>query len=263
MKFGLAGWHYSYRTISQNADFFLSNGFDAFSALGNDFYNCLYDERESEALAEAIIKHDGILTVHYGLPDPKKPETVDKFYTALDMMYDWQKKYGRIKVLSFDVWFDEIFRFVKDAVLKFKDTPVKLGFEDYCLKGMTNETEEFFSQHKFYELLDLGHMNIRLFTAGDNSKAMYKENIGAIPLPIVESHIHNNSGLKDMHMPVLDGGTVNVQDIMDVYAELNLDDVIMTVETMPYLYGHAGTDGDKSVLADLAFVKDCYEKSFK
>lgn len=267
MKIAIAGWHYAYRTMAENIRFFAQNGFDLFSALGIHFVEILQNETDAAEVASAISESGIGFSVHYGLADPKKPEDVEKFYASLDAIRAWQKKYGLLDVLSFDVWFPNVYPQVERAVTLFDGSGTKIAFEDFCLNGFTEEYAKLYAEHPFYELLDAGHMNIRLFSkTGDHSEEAFREAIRKIPLPVLETHIHNNRGLKDMHAPLLDPtlnaeriGTFDAKQYIRLLKELGMDDVIVTNETIPHLYGCPGEFGDYSAINDLRYVRKLIE----
>lgn len=276
MKIAVAGWHYSHRTLNQNAEYFLKNGFDLFSALGKDFAELMKDRQEAEKLAEtlqSIAKERGepserLLTVHYGLPDPTKREDVEAFYASLEEILAWEERFGRLRVLSFDVWYPNVFPLVEHVVRQFAETKVRVAFEDYCLDGLDADHAELMNRYPFYELVDAGHMNFRLFGGGgDHSVQGFHREFDKLGLPVIETHIHNNNGLRDMHRPLLDpemlaldAGSFDTEAYLTLLRDRGLNDVIVTIETMPFLYGNPGVFGDAIVLNDLKYVRVLCEK---
>lgn len=264
MKYALAGWHYPYRTLTGNIRFFGAAGFDIFSALGNDFRAAIRDEKTAEDIALALSENSTGLSVHYGLPDPKKPEAVEDFRRSMDDIHAWQEKYGLLEILSFDVWFEGIFPELKRSVELFADTKVRLAFEDYALEGLSDEAAALYAEHPFYLLVDAGHMNIRLIKKGcGNSAGDFGAELSRVGLPIIESHIHNNNGLRDMHAPLLEPrllaervNTFDAKEYLTAIVNAGIEDIVITIETIPHLYGFKESDSDCSILTDLKYVKE-------
>ena len=267
MRVAIAGWHYSYRTMEENVRFFAQNGFDVFSALGNDFVQLLQDENRAEELAKAIRESGSGFSVHYGLPNPENAEDVEKFLASLEKIRAWQDRNGLLEILSFDVWFPNVYSLVEAVLVRFHGSGVKIAFEDFCLETLPEEYAKLYEKYPFYELLDAGHMNIRLFSkTGTNSEEQFREKMKLVPLPMLETHIHNNRGLKDMHAPLLDPvlcaervGTFDAKQYIQLLKELGLEDIIVTIEVIPFLYGCPGNAGDVSAINDLRYVRKLIE----
>ena len=276
MKIAIAGWHYAHRTLPENAEYFLNNGFDYFSALGKDFAELLQCPEEAEHLAAVLdqINENNKepdarrLTVHYGLPDPTKEEEVSAFLASIDRIYEWERAHGHLHILSFDVWFPDVFPFVRKVVEKFSGTKVHIAFEDYQLNGLDAENDELNRRCPFYELVDAGHMNFRLYGSGrKNDITGYQTEFDKLGLPVIETHIHNNNGFKDMHRPLLDpemialgDGTFDTEMYLTMLKERGLTDVILTVEIIPFLYGNPGVFGDAIALNDLRYLRALLKK---
>ncbi len=276
MKVAIAGWHYDHRTVAENAAYFLKNGYDYFSSVGFRFVPVIQNKTEGKHLAEVLDeinanageKDARRLTVHYNLPDPAKTEDVEKFLASIDDIYDWEQQYGHLHILSFDVWYPGIFFMVKYIVEKFAGTKVHIAFEDYCLNGMDADNAALHKAHPFYELIDAGHMNIREYkNGGKNDYESFSRAYDKLDLPVIETHIHNNDGLKDWHRPILDPemlgnekGHFDLEMYLNLLKDRKLNDVILTVEIMPYLYGNPGVMGDAIALHDLRYVRALCKK---
>ena len=103
MKNGLATWHYPHRTVLENVAYFADNGFESVSLHGNHMDEICRSEENSLELARLLNEKNLVLTVHYKLPADHGVETVRAFYESIDRIASWQKKHGKLCVLSFDV----------------------------------------------------------------------------------------------------------------------------------------------------------------
>jgi len=84
-----------------------------------------------------------------------------------------------------------------------------------------------------------------------------------VGLPIIESHIHNNNGLRDMHAPLLEPrllaervNTFDAKEYLTAIVNAGIEDIVITIETIPHLYGFKESDSDCSILTDLKYVKE-------
>lgn len=267
MRIAIAGWHYRHRSMAENIRYFAAAGYDVFSALGKDFAEAFQNPGEPDEIAAAIRESGCAFTVHYGIADPADREATAVFYRSILDILAWQRKYGLLEILSFDVWYPEVYAAVEYIVSTFAKETTKIAFEDFCLAALPEKYAQLWKKYPFYELLDAGHMNIHLYSADkDNSPKAFLREMQGIPLPVIETHIHNNRGLKDMHCPLLDPtllaeeeGTFPTRRYIRNLHALGWDDVIITVEIMPFLYGARGKHGDAVAIQDLRFVRRILE----
>ena len=206
MKKGVAVWNYPGPGL-ENAKEFYRRGFDAVSWLGRTFAEMT--EEEDEQLAQLLRETGMKFTVHYGLPDPDSPEHVAGYRKAIERCAAWQEKYGLMDGLTFDFWFDsdksmphlafaiETMRGL-GTFLACEDTPLNDRMAEKYLKLLK-------PKDKYGILLDLGHMNIRQHSIELSEPEDYATAINALPLDVLEVHLHNNKGRKDEHMYITYG----------------------------------------------------------
>ena len=260
---GLAAWHYKHRTYCENADFFATNGFEAVSMLGLHMDRVVQDPEQAKELARIIREHKPILTVHHKLPASHSEDDVAAFHAAIDHFGAWQKEYGLIHILSFDVpgkIRGDLAKYV-DYVLE--NVPnCSVGLEDYCL----NESEKldvfrFKSEPRFGHLVDIGHLHIRLTAAADASGCVpvyedYLAYFRGLEFPVWEMHLHNNNGKDDQHQ-FLPCGTLSIPDMAKLLTEINFDGVL-TIESAPgYTFECFGEDADRGIFNDYEYWKKC------
>lgn len=86
-----------------------------------------------------------------------------------------------------------------------RNTSVRFGVEDFPLSAAALDVAKDCLPAAVREcprwgiLLDLGHMNMRWHQQPDRQSPSIEETIRAVPLPIVEVHVHDNAGDKDSH----------------------------------------------------------------
>ena len=103
MKDGLAIWHYPHRSTIENVLFFASQGFSSVSLLGYHMDDICKRPDLAGMLAHIVREKNLTLTVHSKLPASHGEEDVAFFRASIDGYAAWQKEYGLISVLSFDV----------------------------------------------------------------------------------------------------------------------------------------------------------------
>ena len=132
------------------------------------------------------------------------------------------------------------------TVKLFAGSGAAIAFEDVPLNGEEAAWFSDFPAGGDYGLLaDLGHMNLRLSKAGDNSPEAFAQAYAALPLHVYELHLHNNDGVKDMHDMMWNG----TMDYAAVAAQLHRAhfDGVFTIESVPGWHGMTGNDADAAI----------------
>lgn len=271
---GLAIWHYPHRTVLENVNFFADNGFSSVSMHGLHMVEiCKYDN-VSEILALTLSQKNIVLTVHHKLPKSHSKEDVAAFEESIDLMAKWQKKYGGLAILSFDVpqtIRDKVTPYL-NYVLQYEEFS-KVAVEDF---GLTDDErkqiEAFKGNPRFGLLIDVGHMYIRLKGESKRSETLFKNSVDECPkteypgyddfirafaskeFPIFEIHLHNNNGVDDLHY-FLDDGTLDMQMIAKVLKEIRFDGVL-TIESAPgFMFECKYPESDDRILKNLKQLK--------
>lgn len=278
MKNGLAIWHYPHRTPVENAEFFANQGFDSVSILGMHMVPLCQDEEQSEALAKVIERTNLVLTVHFKLPSSAEDDEVVPFKEGIAAMGRWQKRYGGISILSFDVPMHSRENLVPYIEYVLEIVPdCKVAVEGYGLTESEIEQTKALREKtdRFGYLLDIGHMYIRLKgqnTSGSRSFATSpfeceaSENPGrnaflkaflSKQAPVFEMHLHNNDGLRDLHQ-FLDDGTLDIDEVAAAIYEFGFDGVL-TIESAPgYTFKCYGKDADDGIMKTFEYWKSAY-----
>ena len=272
---GLAIWHYPTRNDVENAAFFADNGFGSVSMHGRAMAKVGMNEELGEAFASVIREKGLVLTAHSKLPLKHTEEEVAIFKRDIDAIAKWQKKYGLLEVLSFDVAQD-----VRDNVMPYIEYVLgyeqfgKVALEDF---GVTEDEraqiEPLKGNPRFGYLLDLGHMNIRIHGVNTEPINLFRNSPTECPqttnpgyneflqafrskeFPIFEIHLHNNDGVGDLHQ-FLDVGTIDMKAIADILKGMNYQGVV-TIETVPRLAGYFYPEADEKILETFAYWKNC------
>ena len=272
---GLAIWHYPTRNDVENAAFFADNGFGSVSMHGRAMAKVGMNEELGEAFASVIHEKGLVLTAHSKLPLKHTEEEVAIFKRDIDAIAKWQKKYGLLEVLSFDVAQD-----VRDNVMPYIEYVLgyeqfgKVALEDF---GVTEDEraqiEPLKGNPRFGYLLDLGHMNIRIHGVNTEPINLFRNSPTECPqttnpgyneflqafrskeFPIFEIHLHNNDGVGDLHQ-FLDVGTIDMKAIADILKGMNYQGVV-TIETVPRLAGYFYPEADEKILETFAYWKNC------
>ena len=223
MKKCVTVWNYPGDRV-ENAYKFHSLGFEAVSWLGGEFIQL--SEAEDERLV-TMLKETGMLfTVHSRLPDPAKPESCEAFLKEIERAAAWQDKYGLLYSYTFDFWFDVqgTLPYLKKMLDAFRGKSTIIACEDIPLnKRQLDEMSKFLSpKDKFGILLDLGHMNMRQRCIELIEPEDFIAAIEALPLPIIEVHVHDNMSYKDEHM-YLGYGTLPLNAIITGLKKKNFD----------------------------------------
>lgn len=272
IKNGLAMWHYPHRTVTENVSFFASQDIDILGLNQSQVIKEALSGNDGATLAETLIKEHMRVTVHGAMTVSHKPEDVDDFKRRISLVGEWQRKYGLIDIISFDVS-DEI----RDNVCPYIDYVIenvpdcKVAVEDFGL----NEKELAQINHlknndRFGYLVDVGHMYIRLvgkskekYTLFQNSRLEgeksevqdYNEFLTAFKsktFPIYEIHLHNNDGIDDLHY-FLEDGTLDIKMIARVLKTLDYNGVV-TIESAPgFRFECKGKDADEGIIKTINF----------
>lgn len=286
MKNGLAIWHYPHRTLVENVRYF-SQRLDSVSVLGFHFLDACREDG-GEALYKALCERQPVFTVHHKLPSSHDTEHVEGFNEEIALCARWQKQYGLLATLSFDVpqdIRDDIYPYLRTALDAFEGEKTRIAIEDF---GLTNaemrQLEPLQGNEHFGFLLDIGHLTMRLndshWSPGKTlftfsrlecpsrrlgtpvTRADYREAIVSKSFPIVEIHMHTNDGVRDMHW-FLDepGGVVDVQMLADLLCELRYDDVL-TIESAPgFMFKCAGQAADEGIERTISLWESCLNRA--
>ena len=285
MKNGLAIWHYPHRTLTENVRWF-SKTLDSVSALGFHFVEvCRADG--GAALAEALRENNPIFTVHHKLPSDHGTEAVEAFKEDIALCAAWQKQYGLLATLSFDVprgIRDNILPYLTLTLDAFAGEKTRIAIEDFGLtQDELSQLEPLKGNRQFGFLIDIGHLSLRLrnethpgsiqfcFSGvecpgekpdANAGREMFYKALASKPFPIYEMHLHNNDGRDDLHW-FLEDGVLDIQMMADVLTELGYDDVL-TIESAPgFKFKCAGQAADDGIARTIAYWKDCLAKAAK
>ncbi len=276
---GLAIWHYPHRAMIENIAYFKEQGYDAVSLLGKEFVTELA-QGNGKQIADAIKSAGVTLTVHHAVPRSHGQEDETEFYKGIDFIADWQAKYGLIAVLSFDVFVgvrDDITPYVNYVLEKVNDT--RIALEDFGLIAAERaQVAHLQGNPNFGCLVDIGHSLVRMNGKSPDKRVTlspneYEGKADGIPVcgdylrafqnaqfPIFEMHLHNNDGLRDLHL-FLEDGVLDINEVAKAMKAFGYDGIV-TIESAPgYAFDCHGADADEGIAKTFAYWKDCYQKA--
>lgn len=119
-------------------------------------------------------------------------------------------------------------------------TGVRYGIEDFpvdeaAVQEFADDLRPVLENERWGMLVDLGHLNLRRHDSEYFGRLSVRENIERLPAPIIELHVHDNPGDRDMHMP-LGSGTLDYAAAAQALRAIGFDG-IATVEVCPSLHG--------------------------
>lgn len=136
---------------------------------------------------------------------------------------------------------------------------LRFGVEDFPLdaKAMAYYRDALapvLDNPRFGMLVDLGHMNLRMHAPKGFGGRTPLECLQALPLPVIEVHVHDNDGRRDLHQPIGDGNA-DFSGMADALRAIGFDGV-STIEVAPSFHGSDGAaDMPKTVESRIAWEK--------
>jgi len=125
------------------------------------------------------------------------------------------------------------------------ETGVRYGIEDFpidatALAEFADDLAPVRDNSRWGMLVDLGHLNLRRHDAEYFGRLSVAENIARLPAPVIEVHIHDNPGDRDLHMP-LGTGTLDYAEAAGALRAAGFDG-IATIEVCPGLHDRRPAD---------------------
>ena len=272
MIHGLAIWHYPHRSIADNIRYFAARGFASVSAHGAQLVRALAEDSVSEEIAAAARETGVVLTVHYALPKNHAEDTVAEYRRGISVLAAWQRDYGLISVLSFDVpqgIRDDVYGYIRLALEQVSDC--RIAVEDFGLSAAERDQLVFLrDEPRFGYLVDIGHLFLRIRGQNRSGKALFTNApdehlpvlcpdhadfaaaLSSKELPVWEIHLHTNNGTDDLHW-FLEEGEMDVAAVARALREWGFEG-ILTLESAPgFRFACHGTDADEGILRTFAY----------
>ncbi len=247
MKIGIAVWNIRKKSITETIDRVAAMGFTAVSFLGSSF-----EEESEKAVAAAIKRNKLAVTFHLAFFSMRKKRFLKDLGTRLNNIKGFAKRNGlkkNVLNICFDPAFDEV-GIRHDVVYNSKNTikalkyalkntaGIKIGIENWTVNSCIADFEviaKAIKSKRLGMLLDIGHLNIainkRLIDRAD-----LNEYIAALPLPVIELHVHDNNGEDDSHLP-LGRGNMDYQAVFNALKEAKAlaKNCVATLELKPHM----------------------------
>ncbi len=120
------------------------------------------------------------------------------------------------------------------------DVGVRYGIEDFpidpvALSEFAADLQPVCENPRWGMLVDIGHLNLRRHDSEYFGRLSVAENIARLPAPVIEVHVHDNPGDRDVHMP-LGSGTLNYVAAAQALRAAGFDG-ISTIEVCPGMHG--------------------------
>lgn len=237
MNYGIAVWNYATQDqpladlVGELADM----GFDSMALQLHLFGRIT--SGEAEALAEAIEQHGLLATLH----------TNFDLFQLQDLRQALELFGPRLQTVTLDAakittsigtfFSAEQMRPVLETIAEHAPE-VRFGVEDFPLDAAALEfyhgaMGEMLQHPRYGTLIDLGHLNLRQRTH-PYFETPAAEQIRQVPVPIIEVHVHNNDGTRDLHRH-LDEGNLDLPGAAHGLREIGFN-AIGTLEVAPGLH---------------------------
>lgn len=120
------------------------------------------------------------------------------------------------------------------------ETGVRYGIEDFpidakALAEFAEDLQPVRDKARWGMLVDLGHLNLRRHDAEYFGGRSVAENLERLPVPVIEVHVHDNPGDRDLHLP-LGSGTLDYGEAARALRARGFEG-IATIEVCPELHG--------------------------
>jgi sugar phosphate isomerase/epimerase len=239
MRCGIAIWNFDTgRPPAELGETFAQMGFDALSL--HPFQLERMTDAEARDLARLAERRDLLLTVHGSVDMP-----ADTPAKAARWFGDRLACFTIDPVMTADSrgrWYDmpriaAALRTLRDATA---DLPTRFGAEDVPIDDaawefFADDLAELANDPRFGLLVDLGHMHLRRTGSPYFARLSPAEYVTASPAPLIEVHVSDNDGRKDLHLRP-GAGSAPLADAAHALAGAGWNG-IATVETAPSLHG--------------------------
>lgn len=204
MRYATAIWNYAeaHIPLTDLVRDFADFGYDTISFLPWQFINC--ESSQAQDVVKLMDERGLAATVHGNFDTP-----LDDAHRIIDLLGD------RLLAMTFDAAmrpsslgtvFDSA-RMAQHVQSLLDMTPhanFRLAVEDYPLDALAlgfhrEHLGELIQCERYGMLVDVGHMNMRLRAGGYFEGQSVMDYFRRLPLPVVEVHLHDNSGPKDEH----------------------------------------------------------------
>jgi len=142
------------------------------------------------------------------------------------------------------------------------ETGVHYGIEDFPIDAeavaeFADDLAPVRGNERWGMLVDIGHLNLRRHDSAYFGSISVAQNIERLPVPVVEVHVHDNPGDRDMHMP-LGSGTLDYAQAAKALRARGFDG-ISTIEVCPSLHGERPSDVWETRAESLGRWRDAWE----
>lgn len=241
MKYGVAVWNWLTpgESLTDFVEELLAEGFEAISVQPRQIMELRAEELAE--LTQVLDRHDMPVTVHAAaaqFPADLMEGLVDRLGARLHAAtFD-----GIMAAAPVGARWDAA-RMVETLLTVERlgaDAGVRYGIEDFpidaeALAEFADELRPLLGKVRWGMLVDLGHLNLRRHQSEYFRRHSVAENIERLPVPVIEVHVHDNPGDRDLHLP-LGSGTLDYAAAARALRASGFDG-IATIEVCPGLHG--------------------------
>jgi len=240
MKRGVAIWTFDAPDLETRIKTAADAGFECVSLTAP----LLADARgQLDSVKRLLDELDIFLTLHLAFGTSSADEVVGSISRDIEGAAELQNRTGRVLNVTFDsayrpeeveggkVWNARATIVgLKYALEQLVPLGIKVGIENWLINHRLDQfkmMKEEVGRDDLCMLLDIGHLYIASKTPEVGIPSM-RDWVEAVPMEIVELHLHDNDGCTDQHLP-LGEGSINLQPIVEALARRRFDGVA-TVE---------------------------------
>jgi len=265
MRYGIAAWNYQEPGVGLPAlvASFLDEGFDAVSLQAHHLARM--DRAEAREVAALLARRSAACTLHSNF-ELTTPADVD---AAMDLLG------GSLRSLTFDAamavdsrgtFYDAprmaaLLRHVEQVS---RGTGLRFGVEDFpldadALAWYRESLEPLLECPRFGMLIDVGHLNLRRHAHPYFRGRSVGDYLAAAPLPVVEVHVHDNTGERDQHGH-LGFGNIAFEEVAAGLRRIGFEGV-STIEIAPSFHGSTPAESRPRARESLARWRELWESS--
>ena len=258
-------WHFAGDSLPGQIERTAACGFGGISFLMTPLF--AQKPGEEDRVIELVERYDLAVVCHNAIDDTSAPGGLGRLRRDLDDIAAWHQRTGRVRVVCFDPGFTKPDGTTQIADLERSAERLLIARERLRPLGILVGIENWLINHKLEQsqavarltggnvgcLIDLGHLNIawRKGLLGGLTPAQF---IAAMPLEVLEIHVHDNDGAADHHW-ALGRGNVDARPMVEALVARGFDGFV-TIE-------HGGPASDPATAEAIKTTKATLEGMFQ
>lgn len=262
MRYATAIWNYVEPDVGLTdlIEEFVGFGYDAISFSSTQLPRL--EEQEACEIASLIAERGLAVTLHcsFDITSADVERALGLFGEALHAMtFDaamvWETRGGLYDAAR-------MAPMLSDVIAMSDGTQLRVGVEDFPLDDAAldfyrSDLEPLLTCPRYGILIDVGHLNMRLNGGGYFEGVSVAEYLARVPLPVVEVHLHDNSGDRDEHGH-FGSGNIDFEEVARVLKAIDFRGV-STIEICPGMHDSTPEESKPHSRASLAAWKALWE----